>query len=218
MTRRRQRDGRSDWGTFSEAKRATVAGVQSMLATGVCSTCNIAVASVEPGGCGAATCPLREPTARARPVQHEAREMEALATMVYRQWWNPGYMRWEAKTSNWREGDQRLMEGGKKGWPDCGLFIPSGYTTRGEHFLCRAVVEVKAESHRPKRAVEPFWWLHLFEDGHASRYGVSREQSQWLRVLSGCGISTFVAYGAAEAFAWLDEQAGPRPDVLPEGW
>ena len=44
------------------------------------------------------------------------------------------------------------------------------------------------------------------------------DQAWWLRTLSMCGLSTYVAYGADDALAWLCEKAGPRPDVLPEGW
>lgn len=236
----RQRNDRSDWDTFSKARRkAELAGAGDVYGHARrCSTCNVALAAVPDGGCLAASCPYREqpaPVARARPVQVEQQHAERLAAWAYRHWWYPGWTAIEHRTAHWREADQRSRSGVKTGLPDYVLMIPGAarrqrvnrYDDRGilkscdveevggDGVLC--ALELKAPHHAPAKDPGPDWWLEDIGDA-ASRYGVRREQLFWLRTMAGCGFRTKVAYGADQALAWLSAQAGPRPDVLPEEW
>ena len=214
----RQRNNRSDWENFSAKRRAAeLDGAGDVYGYDrKCSTCNVALAAVPDGGCLAASCPYRPAKPRAKPVQHEAAEMVHLFTLVTREWWAPGYQRWEHRSAHQRESEARWREGASPGWPDCGLFVPVRIRYGGVGGALKAVCEVKAENLRPKRFVDDKWWVEPF-DGK-SKHGLRQEQAYWLRLLSECGFATFVAYGAAEAFQWLSDQAGPRPTVLPEGW
>jgi len=204
MTRRRT-DTRSDWENFSGKRQRAEAPLYAALAGRPLSPEDQAAVDA---------LPQRSPGRR--PVQHESREMEHLATLVYREWWAPGYQRWEHRSAHQRESEARWREGASPGWPDCGLFVPVRIRYGGVGGALKAVCEVKAENLRPKRFVDDKWWVEPF-DGK-SKHGLRQEQAYWLRLLSECGFATFVAYGAAEAFQWLSDQAGPRPTVLPEGW
>jgi len=143
---------------------------------------------------------------RRRSVQHESAEMQRLAAWVHRHWWAPGWWRWESATMHKREAWRNSSEGVRAGWPDCGLFIPAyGYHTYSPNtrIPVRAVLELKAAHRKPIRG---------------GKGGVTDAQRACLGLLEQCGFETAVCYGADEALAQLVEWAGPRPDVLPEGW
>lgn len=106
----------------------------------------------------------------------------------------------------------------------------------------RVVCEMKEPNKRPKSDVPWEWWLKyrrfrertVYRDNgrvdvvvetetlsrgwQQSVYGVQAYQLRKLARLSGCGFRTLVAYDADEAFDWFSRIAGPKPDVLPEGW
>ena len=105
-----------------------------------------------------------------------------------------------------------------------------------------AVCEMKEPNKRPKSDVPWEWWLEyrrfrertMYRDNgrvdvvvetetlsrgwQQSVYGVQAYQLRKLVRLSECGFATLVAYDADEAFDWFCRIAGPKPDVLPEGW
>lgn len=234
----RQRGNRSDWEDFTKKrKQAELDGAGDIYgAVRRCSTCNVELKAVPDGGCLAASCPYAEkpaPVARARPVQVEQQHAARLAAWAYRHWWYPGWTAIEHRTAHWREADQRSKSGVKTGLPDYVLMIPPriyysdepgatvdtwpgiAVTRPTPATLC--ALELKAPHLAPVKDPGPDWWLDDIGDA-ASRHGVRREQVLWLRTMAGCGFRTKVAYGADQALAWLVEQAGPRPDVLPEGW
>lgn len=238
----RHDDTRNQWADFSAKRRKAELELYGELAKADearCPYCKIKVSSVPDGGCQVRPCPYRLKVARAKPVQVEAQHMQRLANWAYSRWWWPGFERWDAGGLMVQQGGRRQQEGAKRGWPDCGLFIPatpSGHPD-GSSSLLNAAVEIKAPHHAPRRAIDEQWWLEplpvrwtVDSDGDPARqvevdgkwqYGrhsVSADQLCKLRVLDGCGWATFVAYGADEALAWLCEQAGPKPDVMPEGW
>ena len=151
---------------------------------------------------------------RAAPVQYESTEQARLWRMVKKSaWWRPGYWRWEAAVWTDSEARRRAREGVRPGWPDCGLFIPE---TELKHPVM-AALEMKAPQNAPKRAVADRWWLAPMGKAQ-SRYGLSREQGAVLATLDALGWDTYVAYGAEDAYAWLDARAGPRPAELPGEW
>jgi len=213
----RQRDNRSDWDDFSKRRQAAEPALYKNLIGAV-------LTSREQETIDALPKPRAE---RKKPVQWEAAEMEHLAVLVDQAWWEPGFERIEARSPHDGENIRRWKEGASSGFPDVLLIIPAGFY-RGRPWkegrmgdllhrgAVRAALEMKTEVDKPKRAIDPQWWLQPFDT--ASRHGVRRDQARKLRSLHGAGFATKVAYGAAEAFSWLDEQAGPRPDVLPEEW
>lgn len=204
MTRPRMRDNRSDWEAFSARKRAQTLASMQALAGGMDSTTDEQRKLIES--------PSRP---RSRPVQHESHEMEALAQLVNTAWWAHGYQRWEHRSRTQDESEQRWREGATSGWPDCGLFIPATAFYGG----LRAVVEMKAEDHRPKRGtLEECWWLDEFPDDRRTRHGLRLDQQFWLRTLHYAGLRTRVVFGASDAFAWLQSIAGPKPRELPATW
>lgn len=196
-----QRDNRSDWAEFSERRKADERLARKALALGT--------DALTP----AERARLEEPdTPRAKPQQHESAAMQTLAVMVARAWWAPGWWRWEHATMHKREAWRNAREGVRPGWPDCGLFIPDtamderpdalkhdGFT-HFERAAIRALCELKAEHRKPMRG---------------GKGGVSDAQRQALDDLARCGFECYVAYGAEDAYQWLDKQAGPRPEVLP---
>ena len=200
----RMRDNRSDWDTFTPAKRARVAAAQKALYNGTQSlTAEERKLLDQP--------PQGE---RARPVQREQAEARKLAALVHRRWYRHGFTRIEHRTSNWKEGEGRLMEGAQTGMPDFWLFIPGEIRPS-----VRAVCELKAPEHRPKREIDSaYWWLDAWPEGQASWYGLRRDQWRWLWLLNQCGFHTFVAYGADEALEFFDAVAGDEPAGLPDWW
>lgn len=64
------------------------------------------------------------PTARRRGVQVEDQHARILAARAYRHWWAPGFTRIEHRTSNWREAEERMVQGARTGMPDFWLFVP----------------------------------------------------------------------------------------------
>ena len=172
--------------------------------------------------------PAVEPKPRKRNVQHERREMEALwLAILYgpedrnpvAPWWSPGFTRWEARTANDGETLQNWREGAQSGWPDAGLFVPAYHANKPDVnpdalFVICAVVEMKAPD-VPHKGATGQWWLEPWVEGRQSRYGLREDQARWLRLLHGCGFATLVAYEWREAYGWLDQLAGPKPEVLP---
>lgn len=173
---------------------------------------------------------LPEPAqTKRRRVHHEDAAMDHVAVVVSGRWYLPGFQRFRPETTNVHEGKKRQQQGGARGWPDMGLWVPG---------RCRAVCELKAEHHRPARDPgSTWWWLdvplvyalvrdarnepamawRIDDEGEikAQAHEVRAEQLFWLQTLAATGHATHVAYGAEDAIAWLDEQAGPRPDVMP---
>lgn len=189
-----QRDNRSDWLEFSERRKADERLTRKALALGT--------DALTP----AERARLEEPdTPRAKPKQHESAAMQTLAVMVARAWWAPGWWRWEHATMHRREAWRNAREGVRSGWPDCGLFVPPvwlphSWKLSDARAPVRALCELKAEHRKPKRG---------------GKGGVSDAQRQTLDDLARCGFECYVAYGAEDAYQWLDKQAGPRPEVLP---
>ena len=214
---RRKTDNRSDWADFSDKrKKAELAGAGDIYGYNRrCEACRVELKAVPDGGCDVKGCPYvpREEKARARPVQVEQQHAHRLATWAYRHWWYPGWTCIEHRSSHARETDARSQQGVKTGLPDSVLLIPARRIE--DPIMC--ALELKAPHLAPKRDPGHEWWLEDFGDA-ASRHGLRREQAFWLRTMAGCGFRTKVAYGADQALAWLVEQAGPRPDVMPEGW
>ena len=198
----RQRDGKSDWDTFSPRKRRDTMTAHKALYGG---TERLTAEEFR------ALNEKRE--ARARPVQVEDQHARILAARAHRHWWRHGWTRVEHRTDNWREAEQRQLQGAQTGMPDFWLFIPRMF----ERPCLRAVVELKAPQHKPKR-VSGQWWLGEWPEGQGTWHALRRDQWLWLRRLDRSGFLTFVAYGHDEAEAWLVEVAGPRPAVLPEEW
>lgn len=148
------------------------------------------------------------------PVQHERTEMESLYRRLRQQWWRWGWWHHEAATWDDREAQLRHRLGVRPGWPDCELHIPDPDGGRALAAYC----ELKRPDLRPRRNVPPRWWLEGLAEGKRSRYGVSGHQLAVLAMLHECGYETMVAYSADEAFQWLDQIAGPRPEQLPRSW
>lgn len=210
----RQRDNRSDWAEYVTRKKRQPTQADNA----------IAIAWQAPPDRRTdeqwAMMYGSEPEKR-RPVQHESAEMAKLWRLVKTRWWRPGWWRWEAATWDDREAHRRSREGVRPAWPDCGLFLPPIYST-GPGVVAMdpggcAVLELKSPAHKPKRTIEPNWWLSDMGK-HKSRYGLSREQQAVLRMLDAMDWSTMVAFGADEAISWFDHLAGPKPKSLPEEW
>jgi hypothetical protein len=172
----------------------------------------------------------KSPRRGQRQVAHEAADQEALTSAASLKWWWPGYQHHEPARASLIEKLVLKAQGVKPGWPDVTLHIPrapkqklrgGGYGTPSPPIA--AALELKAERHRPKRPVEREWWLAWKvsdEDVERERthYQLRAAQAWQLQLLAGVGYRTMVAYGWEEALAWLDETAGRRPNVLPEGW
>lgn len=175
---------------------------------------------------------------RKKPVQREQSEAMNLDVLAAIAWWYPGFSVEEARTHDPKRARDLKRVGVKRGKPDCSLVIPNRF---GWHV--HAYCELKEESHRPAREPSGWWldhawtiafvpkmvkgkpdvvgvWRYTEGDGREQdrRHGLHAEQAFWLRNYHGAGCETFVAYSGKEAFDWFDEMAGPKPDVLPEGW
>lgn len=162
-----------------------------------------------------------KPTARSRGVQVEDQHARILAARAYRHWWAPGFTRIEHRTADWREAEQRMVQGAQTGMPDFWLFVPWCVRIEGDMMPrdgIRAVCELKAPQHKPKRSVGERWWLDDWPEGQQTWHALRRDQWRWLQLLSQCGFHTCVAYGHDEAEAFFVEAAGPKPEVMPEGW
>lgn len=200
----RMRNNQSDWDMFPPAKRARMLAAQKALYSGAQSLTAEERKLLD-----------QPPRARrARPVQREQAEARKLAAMVHRRWYRHGFTRIEHRTSNWKEGEGRLLEGAKTGMPDCFLYIPSS----ARRAPVRAVCELKAPESRPKREVSLHWWLNDWPEDQASQYGLRYDQWRWLRIHNECGFYTMVAYGADEALKFFDDVAGDEPEGLPAWW
>ena len=158
------------------------------------------------------------PKARSRGVQVEDQHARILAARAHRHWWRHGFTRVEHRTSDWREAEQRMVQGAQTGMPDFWLFVPPVTCISGRWLPVRAVCELKAPQHAPKRSVNERWWLDDWPEGQQSWHALRKDQWRWLRLLHGCGFRTMVAYGHDEAEAFFVDVAGPKPDVMPEGW
>ena len=210
MTRRRMRD--NDYADYSTTRKAAEIALQKLHA-GLELTDReqaLVAALPEPG------------QTRARPVQHEAAEARHLAVEAYRRWWWPGFRRVEHPVrpmgASAQGAEKLVLEGARSGCPDFELWIPAGELIPGNRLsdtrgavVC--ALELKAPSLKPRREVAPNWWLDPC-DGR-THYGLAPEQRHWLRTMAGCGARTMVAFSGADAIAWLDTQAGPRPEVMP---
>ena len=166
--------------------------------------------------------PPPNPKIRLPRQNNEARDMERLVVMAAREWWWPGFRHHMQERQSRKEAWDGFSRGVKAGWPDVTLLIPDiavDYPHPSDYrFPVRAALELKAEERRPKQKGEQ-WWLYWWpEEMSSSHYGLTGHQARCLQDLHACGFQTMVAYGAQEAFDWLNEVAGPRPEVLPEGW
>jgi len=142
------------------------------------------------------------------------KERDRLRDLMEGEWWLRG-VKWEYT---------------ERQWPDVTLLIPPcdwGWEGMTERHLARrgatrAALELKAEERRPARRdvlAQSDWWIdRTLWRGTSTRHGLTKAQHECLCDLHACGFQTMVAYGAQEAFDWLNEVAGPKPDVLPEGW
>ena len=170
---------------------------------------------------------LPEKNPRARRLNNEARDMERLVVMAAREWWWPGFRHHMQERHSRKEAWDGFSRGVKPGWPDVTEMIPEitwritldGIPATAGRAACLAALELKAEERRPRIEVPDAWWLDVDRwEHHKSVWGVTRAQARCLQDLHACGFQTMVAYGAQEAYDWLNEVAGPKPDVLPEGW
>lgn len=213
------RDGKSDWQTRSRMDQKRAMATAAAVYGERCIVCG----ERPHAPCVVDTCPWA-PTSdkpRAKPVQREDAILTHIATEAERRWWEPWFQRWEARGAGPMVGGQRRQQGAQRGWPDCGLVYP------GRESYC----EVKDVVHRPARDVGR-WWVDVeleraivydrrgqpervwqYATGKQTRHGVSGPQAFWLCTLAACGHGTHVAYGAEDALAWLDAQAGPEPKV-----
>lgn len=211
MTRRGMRGGRSEWETLSKVSQDAQVALYAELAAGGADT----LPPAQKAALERLEAARRAP--RARAVQHELREAEHLAVEAYRRWWWRGFTALEHRSAHAREADQRAHQGVQAGLPDYLLLVPCDYPGRGDarpaRTSVRAALELKAPAHRPKREVSPRWWLA--ECDGKTHYGLRPEQRHWLRTMAGAGFETMVAFSATDALAWLDAQAGPRPEVMP---
>ena len=178
---------------------------------------------------------------RGRNVQWEDQEAEALVGLVWelhKPWWRFAVQRFERRGTGSAESEYQgakvMRQGYQPGWPDYGLFVPGKI---GDAYL-----ELKAGRNRPARSLAREWWIDLDEfRWELKQRGKARESvlvrevkvgDRWqetvchvtadqlysLQWMAACGHATCVAYGAEDAYRWLDQQAGPRPEVLPRGW
>ena len=211
----RMRGGKSDWDTFSPKRRRLSLTTLKALHGGTESLTVEELRELE-----------SKDAPRARAMQVEDQHARILAARVYRHWWSPGFHRWEHRTANWREAEERVRQGAQTGMPDFWLFVPQGPVCGCVHSVdcvhtrkavC-AVCELKVPHLSPKREVTRRWWLGEWPGEQQSWHGLRKDQWQRLRELEGCGFQTMVAYGADEALAFFVECAGPKPDVLPAEW
>lgn len=207
----RQRHNRPDWETFSPAKRKRMMVAQKALMMGSQSL------TAEERKL------LDQPAVRAAPVQRESQHARMFAARAYRHWWYPGLTRIEHRSANWREGDGRRVEGAQTGMPDYWLFVPERgiyVESIDDHDLMmprRAVCELKAPEHKPKRAREA-WWLEPWPEGQKTWHALRYDQWRWLQMLAAQDFATCVAYGHDECEAFFVEVAGEKPDVMPDWW
>lgn len=137
---------------------------------------------------------------RAKPRKLEQAEQEALTAKARTRWWWPGYRHHMAERQSQSEAFRGSKLGVRPGWPDVTLHIPAttrDMVTMGGWFSTPilAALELKFGSNQPTQA-----------------------QLDTLTLLESCGYQCKVAWGHEEALAWLDMAAGPRPEVMPEGW
>ena len=237
----RMRDNRSDWPTYSKRTRTETMRALGALYGGKCTMCDEPLARVR-NGCDRDDCALRvrERKARAKPVQHEAAESDIVWERAWAEhWWAPGLRRIEHRTKDQRE--RMTREGVVSGMPDWWLLVPTAkdeVDSFGEREPVRAVCELKALP-APAETLPQEWWLGVESwrwtvdsSGDPVReayitpawkwqrtwHRVTASQLYELRQLHQCGFRTNVAYGADAALAFFDRVAGPKPDVLPEGW
>lgn len=152
---------------------------------------------------------------RASPVQHERAEQVALTRAVHGRWYARGYRHIEQATP---DGSDRAMRaasrqgkaGVRPGVPDVWLHIPGD----GSRNQTRGVLELKRANLRPKREVDPWWYLE-WEPEHerSTRYGLTGAQALMLQLLDACGYHVRVAYGHEQALVLLDMVAGPERQV-----
>lgn len=124
----------------------------------------------------------------------EAQHQAALTDAARCAWWFPGYQHHEQARVLGHEAGALKRRGVKAGWPDVTLMIPGG----DGRAPVLAALELKVGSNTATDA-----------------------QLDTLLRLHACGFKTAVIWGWPEALAWLDAQAGPRPDVMPtvrQGW
>jgi len=153
---------------------------------------------------------------RGAPVQYERADAESLALHVLHRWWAPGFARHRGEAGNVREGLQGLKEGGVSDWPDFTLLVPpcirtlrwTGGPPESREHAVTAALELKSIYVRPGTP-----------RGGADQLGaLTPGQLRQLRCMRACGWQTCVAYGWAQALAWLDKVAGPEPTELPTEW
>jgi len=154
---------------------------------------------------------------RAPQVQREKTEALQLGSALLDRWYLPGITCHRPEMGDAVEGLERRMVGGGTGFPDYTLHIPPSDYLLPEPGPCGpywqrppvlAALELKSLDVWPLTA----------RGGPSQLGGLSHAQARWLGVLHDCGYQTCVAYGAEMALAWFGRVAGPRPDVLPEGW
>ena len=175
-----------------------------------------------------------KPRSRARPVQYERAMQEALSAAVLAgRWYAPGYMHHRSETWGQREAWAGWRAGVQSGYPDVTLIIPRCNQNRycpkaGDNGspICQTMC-IDGErwdscphgwmTHDTPSRVHPAVNAAL-ELKHGDNRPTTA-QLQKLRDMEGAGWVCKVIWDDwEEALAWLDEQAGSRPVVLPEGW
>lgn len=166
------------------------------------------------------------PKRQVRNTKHEASEQIRLTDFVRTRWYAPGYRHVEQARPSENKAKMAAMKraGVRPGVPDVTQRIPPRKVRipigRGEFGgtvlwpITLAALELKAPYLRPRTAVEPEWWLAWAREQPregTTRYGLQAAQAIELAILDMCDYRTFVAYGAEEAIAWLDDVAGPEP-------